>query len=188
MKYNAQVASVDTDTYIKGIGDMIETYVSKGYEPYMMTLIFNISRCRITPQEIENAVYKVYGRFLTEVVRNPWSENNSDKRPILIGCPDWPVFKREGSQIDAASLSNDGVHFGSMLLVPPFVRLKTGVPDHFEVKRKAYVRPGGMLSRIHLKHVHRTPGAVTAYVLKSLTKTRCGSDDLIVLPRSRSER
>ena len=60
MKYNAQVASVGTNTYIKGIGDMIETYVSKGYEPYMMTLIFNISRCRITPQEIRTARYR-YG-------------------------------------------------------------------------------------------------------------------------------
>jgi hypothetical protein len=198
MKYNRQVALVDTHSainadnviYLNGIGEMIEAYVSNGYEPYMLTLMFNLYRYKMTPERIEGEVNRLYGRFLTEVVRNAGSKSNLGKRPILIGCPDWPVFKgrERGSEIDAVNLPGGGIHFGSILLIPPFNRLKTGVPDHFEIKKEAYIQPGGMLSRIHVKHIDRTPGVASEYVLKSLSKMRCGVDDLIVLPRSGSER
>ena len=88
---------------------------------------------------MENEIRRVYARFLTENVRYPWSKGNVGNRPILVACPDWPIFKwkKTSKPID---LPHDGVHAAGILLVPPRNNLKNGVKDHFEtVKRDAYV-------------------------------------------------
>jgi hypothetical protein len=96
MKRNSQqVASVDVNNYIEGIYQFVRQSMRVGFEPYIATFLFRslpsseVAAKNIMVEEISG----VYGRFLTEVVRNPWSEQNRCNRPILIGCPDWPVAK-----------------------------------------------------------------------------------------------
>jgi hypothetical protein len=187
---NSNVASVDINRYIDGLEEMVEMYVNEGFEPYMIGFMFRLSLLNksASGQIIESEIRRVYSRFLTEIVRYPWSKGNIGNRPILIACRDWPVGKgkKAGNPI---CLPHEGVHAGGILLVPPRNNLKTGVKDHFEaVKRKAYVRRGFPLSRIHIQHMDHPYGRAIDYSFKSLKRRRCTFADVIFLPDSQSER
>lgn len=186
------ISSSEINRYIAGVGQMVTDYIGpkRGFEPYIVTFMFKLGSLSpgFKDRQMRDEVCRVYARFLTECVRNPWSVHNKDNRPILIGCQDWPVWKKEKKD-RLLQLPWEGAHWGSILLVPPRVRLKNGVKDHFETyKRDAYVRPNFPLSRIHVQHIDYRPRAVVEYTLKSLAHRRCGPDDLLILPFSQSER
>jgi len=194
---NRAVASVDTaissveiNRYIAGIGQMVTDYIEQGFEAYMVSFMFRLTLLEsgTKDQQMRDEVSRVYARFITECVRNPWSEKNRDNRPVLFGCQDWPVWKRNKKD-RLMSLPWEGAHWGSILLVPPRVRLKQGVKDHFErYKRHVYIRPGMPLSRIHVEHITYEPRLAVEYTLKSLPHRKCSMDDLFILPFSQSER
>lgn len=166
----------------------------RGFEPYMLTFMFKLSQLQGVANEHKNhsmrhEIERVYSRFLTECVRYPWSERNKNSRPILIACQDWPVPKPGKQAKKINRMPWEGAHWGSILLLPPRNRLKRGVKDHFEIHRRdSYVRPGSLLSRIHVEHITYNPEIAVAYTFKSLARRRCGSDDLLILPVSRAER
>jgi len=131
-------------------------------------------------------VMRVYGRFLKAAVRYPWSKQSADRRPVFIGCPDWPVPKAIKRKL--YSCSQSGIHYAGMLLVPLQTRLETGVMRHFREERRAYIRSSGALARIHLKRVKHDLDRVTRYSFKAIMRRSCGIDYILVLPFSRSER
>jgi hypothetical protein len=184
------VASVDINRHIDALAEWVTMYVNEGFEPYMIGFMFRLTSLNTSPshQVMESEIRRVYARFLTENVRYPWSKGNVGNRPILVACPDWPVFKWNKTS-KPIYLPHEGAHAGGILLVPPRNDLKHGVKDHFEtVKRKAYVHSGLPLSRIHIQHMDHSYAYVVDYSLKSLKRRRCTSDDLIWLPDSQSER
>jgi hypothetical protein len=183
------VASVDINRNIDALGEWVTMIVKEGFEPYMIGFMFRLSSLNTHSDQImKSEIRRVYARFLTENVRYPWSKNNIGNRPILVACPDWPVFKWK-TTAKPIYLPHEGVHAGRILLVPPRNDLKHGVKDHFEtVKRKAYVHSGLPLSRIHIQHMDDSYARVVDYSFKSLKRRRCTSADIIVLPDSQSER
>jgi len=190
IKNSSTVASINVIRYIDGLGQLVVDHIRDGFEPYMASFMFKLGsfECRSRDQQMREEISRVYSRFLTECVRNPHSRHNRRGKPILIGCQDWPVWKRH-KEDRLIALPWEGVHWGAILLVPPRSRLKVGVKDHFEtVKRNAYVLPGQPLSRIHIEHVSYRPEYATEYVFKSLKRGRCSIDDILILPLSESER
>jgi len=186
---NTQLASVDLSAYVLGLARWVEQFIKLGFEPYIATFMFrSLPSSEPTAKQImRDEVTRVYGRFLTEAVRNPWSSNNATNRPVLIGCADWPVYK--GRTRGQHKMNGSGIHFGSVLLVPPRNRLTRGVKEHFEEHRRAaYVRPDHALQRIDIEHVEDDFERVVAYTFKSLLNRRCTVDDVVLLPHSRSER
>lgn len=189
---NENVTSIEINRYIAGIGKWVNDYISpkRGFEPYLISFMFKLALLKSgsIDQQMRDEISRVYARFLTECIRYPWSEHNRHNRPILIACPDWPVWKRNKKD-QLHFLPWEGVHWSSILLVPPWNKLKVGVKDHFETtKRKSYIRAGLPLSRIHVEHISYQPALATEYVLKSLRLRRCTRDDLLILPFSESER
>jgi hypothetical protein len=188
MQRNSQrVASVDTDTYIEGITELIRTNATNGFEPYIATFLFrslpaseNASK-NIMAEEIT----AVYGRFITEVVRNPWSGRNQTNRPIFIGCPDWPVFKGQRGRLKQ-QIGTSGIHFAGILLIPPINRLKMGIVDHFEHKHRVYTGAGRHLERIHIQHLDDNIPRTVDYTFKSLKRRRCEIEDVLLLPYSKA--
>ena len=181
-------ASVDITQYIEGLGQLVEEHIKRGFEPYMLGFMFKLAMLDGRSQQLSGEVNRVYSRFLTECVRNPWSKHNLHNRPVLIACPDWPVWKRN-KQDQIKVLPWEGAHWGGVLLVPPRNNLNVRVKDHFEtVKRKAYVRAGLPLSRIYVEHISYQLRLATEYALKSLVRRRCSFDDLLIFPFSKSER
>jgi hypothetical protein len=183
-----QFASVDLVRYIDGLATMVRHYVKQGYEPYILTFQFRSlpDSDQASKDAMAREVERVYARFLTEVVRNPWSERNANSRPVFIGCPDWPVHKKKHRRLFTDAQS--GIHFAGILLLPPFNRLKAGVKHHFQDKRSAYIRRPHRLSSIHVEHVDTDVEKVVEYSFKALKHRRCHFDDIMVLPKSRSER
>jgi len=185
---NEQFASVDLDEYIEGLSRLMREYVERGYKAYITTFMFRslpISE-RASKQVMLSEVMRVYGRFLKAAVRYPRSKQSADRRPVFIGCPDWPVPKAIKRRLYTDSQS--GIHYAGMLLVPRNTRLKTGVRRHFREERKAYIRSPGALARIHLKRVKDDIDRATRYSFKAIKRRSCGIDDILVLPRSRAER
>ena len=71
------VASVDINSYIDGLGEMVRMYIKKGFEPYIISFMFRLSALNTSATQqmmmIESEINRVYSRFLTETVRYPWS-------------------------------------------------------------------------------------------------------------------
>jgi hypothetical protein len=183
-----QVALADINNYIDGLSELVTHHIKNGFEPYIATFLFrslptsDVASKGIMAEEITG----VYGRFLTEVIRNPWSEKNQTNRPIFIGCPDWPVPKGKRGKLKQ-QVGTSGIHFAGVLLIPPVNRLKRGIVDHFEQKRSAYIWPDRRLERIHIEHIGDDVDRVVSYTFKSLRRRRCEIDDVVLLPHSRAE-
>jgi hypothetical protein len=195
-------ASVDGSTsnnqlhnVVKNYGDWTKRLIDDGFEPYIATFKFNY---RILKNWIEESgsscdesmrkeITRVYSRFLTECVRYPNSPRNAHNRPILFGCQDFPVVKQRKLDL-LINLPQQGMHWGSILMVPPRPRLKHSVKDHFEgAKRDVYIRPDHPLSQVHIEHITYRPSQAVAYTLKAILNRRAHMDDILVLPRSRAE-
>jgi len=176
--------------YVAGLAVCVEYWTERGFTPYMVSFMFRLRALdgRFKDQMMRDEICRVYARFTTECLRYPWSEHNRDRKPKLFACPDWAVGKRRKKN-RVFLLPDEGPHWGSILLVPPRNRLKTGVKDHFESdRREAYIGPRSPLSRIHVEPISYGVELSTEYVLKSLVRRRCTSDDLLILPWSTSER
>ena len=187
---DSSLSSVNINRYIAGVGTWVQDWIERGFEPYMVSFMFRLGQLesRSKNQMMRDEISRVYSRFVTECVRYPWSVRNRDNRPILIACQDWPVWKRQKKD-RLILLPWEGAHWGSILLVPPRNKLKTGVKDHFETyKHNSYIHPQLPLSRIHVEHISYQPSLATKYVLKSLARQRCTRDDLLIFPLSKSER
>jgi hypothetical protein len=179
----SDVASEDIRKMVQGYMQFVEQYVGDGFEPYLISFMFKMRmmNSRVLSEQIRGEIERVFKRFITEVVREPRAKRNKHNRPILIGCPDWPVPKSLKKQI-LIHLPWEGVHAGGVLLIPPVNRLKRSVKDHFEEHRRhVYIRRDLPLSRIFVQYIGSDPGYVMDYALKSLKKRRCAPDELFLL-------
>ena len=130
------VTSVDINQIITSFGEWVAGYMRSPhcFEPYMISFMFKATYLEngIKDQQMRDEIFRVYGRFLTECVRYPWSERNRGNRPILLACPDWPVWKKDSNH-QKQVLPSEGVHWAGILLVPPRNKLDGDVKTHFEV-------------------------------------------------------
>ena len=192
---DTEISSVDLHAHVNSYGQWAETLIANGFSAYITSYMFKLGMISKLANEenkrcsaiMEEEIKRVFTRFLTECVRNPRSEKNQGNLPILFGCQDWPVPKNNKADRFLV-LPHEGAHWGSILFIPPRVRLKTGVPYHFEYHRRAaYIRPERPLSRIHVEPITYRPSQAVGYTLKSVLRRKIGVDDLLVLPRARSE-
>jgi hypothetical protein len=175
------------DQNIAGLAALVQSRVRAGWSPYLLTLSF----APLPPNpmagataQMGDAVDRLYRTFLTSVVRSPTSPSAVDSLPILIAAPDLPVPKRSRPAGDPIAL-NGGLHFHGVLVVPPSSRLRTAVDRHFVDQAARYLR--WPVTEIDVRQVGRTPERVVDYVLKSVRRRRFSLDDVLILPRARSE-
>jgi hypothetical protein len=145
--------------------------------------------------QMRETAQQVYSAILKKMVRRPRSPNAV--RPLLIGCPDFPVFKHRKQPL-CDIRPNDGLHWSGVLLAPPDSRLKTSVKQYFTEKQQQFVADNlrqyssedwRVLTRVHTEPFDPADvSGVTGYVLKSLKNFRSSHDDISVFPLSRVER
>jgi hypothetical protein len=171
---------------LQGYAQMVTDRIDASWQPYLLTFMFNPigGSPRRVAEVMEKEVERVYATLLPRIVRKPRSEPHLWKRPIWIGCPDWPVPKHD-RQDKQYVLPNDGQHPHVVALMPPVSRLREPLDDHIHDEQPRYVRDP--LFRIDAVEIDRDPDYVTRYVLKSLERGRIHTDQIIVLPRSVSE-
>jgi hypothetical protein len=145
--------------------------------------------------QMRETALQVYSAILKKMVRRPRSPNAV--RPLLIGCPDFPVFKHEKQPL-CDNRPNDGLHWNGVLLAPPDSRLKISVEQYFADKQQQFVadreqqyffQDWRVLTKVHSEPFDSADvDDVTGYVLKSVKNFRSSLDDISVFPLSRVER
>lgn len=165
---------------------MVTERVAAGWKPYLLSFMFE--QIGGSPQRVQKVMEaeaeRVYATLLTRIVRDPLSPSHAWKRPVWIGCVDFPVPKHGRKALRDVSL-NDGAHLHFIALVGPNPRMKESLAEHLDEDQARYVRHP--LFRIHAVEITDTPARATRYVLKSLERGRVSPDDVIVLPRAVSE-
>jgi hypothetical protein len=173
------------DAYI----GMIQERVIAGYEPYLLTLMFNplSGGPAAKQQQMERICQGVYNRILTRLVKRPKNKGVADL-PFWISCADWPVQKLDGWSI-ADSQINGGMHMHAIVLVPPNARTGRRLSEIVEGRQKTFLAgPGMPLQRLHVVPITETATKAAGYALKSMERRRVDADGIMVLPRSGSER
>jgi len=135
-------------------------------------------------RSMNDALYRFYKTFLTRVIRNPHSAFHQDQRPLFFAAPDYPVPKHDKEWLSDIAI-NDGLHMHGILVVPLQSRLKKDLIGHIQQYRRLYLPPP--LRRIHIRGIEGNFGRVSDYICKSIKKGRNTWDDVIILPKNRSE-
>jgi hypothetical protein len=184
-----EVAFLERVKLITAFNSMIIDRVQAGWQPYFMTYLFrHISggtpkRTRIMTGE----VCRVYSQLITRIIRDPNAPRYQQLLPYLMASPDLPVPK-SGIKASVRELNiNGGLHFHGVLVLPPEDRCRLGrhLLAHFHEKKELYCPPDHPLLGIDARSSN-TP-MLADYALKQIKRGNVDYDDLLILPRSRSE-
>ena len=157
-----------------------------GWNAYLVTFMFNhiAGRPATKLKIMQDSVSRFYAIMVRRVVRKPNSIYQLHKRPIMVAPPDYPVFKHEKISLAQARV-NDGLHMHAILGIPLKSRLKEDIESHVERKPHAYIK--APLRKIHFASIEGNMKNVADYALKAIRRGRCSWEDLLFLPKSRSE-
>lgn len=174
------------DAYI----DMGMWRIAQGFKAYLMTFTFNPiggseqAKKRIMIDEIE----RLYAKLLNYTFRHPGKVDALEK-PLWIYAHDWPVPKGEGIKRDHLFniVQNDGLHGHAIALQPPVSRMKKGLQMHVEDNQERIHGAGHAFFQVDVREVEDRPEYVIGYATKSLRRKRMDADEILVLPKARSE-
>ena len=155
---------------VQAFEHMVAARIAEGWIAYYVNFMFyQLPEKKVIKFAImADHVTRVYQTLLTCVVRRPTSKRWSRWNPILIGCPDNQVAKRN-HKADIAHV-NDGWHFNAVILLPPdgHSRFREHLQNHFVANRDRYCRRGDALERIHVTPV--TYDTMVDYALKQFKR------------------
>ena len=160
-------------------------------EPYYVSFMFGRLPGRQSAQieQMWKEVTRFHGLLKRHVVRKWYAEGWKDLVPVLIGAPDYPVWKHKKGRVRKLQ-ANDGLHFNAVVLLPPrfefpqitYVRqsrLKVSLDVHVAEKQHEYLTD--KLYRIDVSPIDY--GTMANYTFKTLLKGRVTSDDILILNR-----
>lgn len=167
--------------------DMIQDRIAVGFEPYLLTFMFKQLKGsdRTVALRMTKEVERIYSVLLNRLFKKP-SKRNENEMPLLVGCLDWQVPKHERVSIADATI-NDGMHYHAALLVPPITRSLRTLDEIVQRHPFAFAGPSKMLTRLHVKPITSNARYVCGYGLKSIERGRLGHDDILIMPKHRSE-
>ena len=152
---------------VTGYTTLVKQYLDQGWQGYFMTMMFNQlpGNDRQKNHQMQVGMEGIYASLLTRITRKP--RNSSSAKLILIGCPDWPVRKHKKMTLSEV-ITNDGLHYHGVLIVPMQSRLKIPVHQHFSENQDYYLRDG-ILRRIDVRpFIDDDVSTVVDYALKGL--------------------
>lgn len=173
---------------IDGYITMMEERVFGGWEPYLVTLMFN----QLTGNEKTKQLQMlkqceiVYARLLTRLIKRPHN-TPTEQMPFWVSCFDWPVNKNTIVPLSDIMI-NDGMHVHAFFMVPPNAKTADRLGDIVGRSPKSFLVGEGMpLARLHVEPIERTAPKAALYTLKQISRKRMTSADILVLPKSQSE-
>lgn len=185
---------LNVEEYVGSLTQIVLDRVGQGHSVDLVTMMpTKVSRNKgLIPTLVHGPVTRIYGRLISRVIRRPRASSATSKNllPILIGCADFPVFKKQpikGAGIDPNV--DGGVHYHGLLVIPPSTRLKgQSAQEHFAKEDEFYRRDTG-IARIDVRPVPPADIKKTLrYCLKAICRRTIGIDEgLLILPRALSE-
>src|SRR4051812_11030266 len=125
----------DAMMIIKAFEEMASTRIADGWTPYYLSFMFRQlpANKAVKFAIMGDEVTRVYRELLSNVVRRPKSEFLCRYNPVLIGCPDNQVPKRDRNS-EAAHI-NDGWHYNAIIILPPdsHSRFREHLANHIAV-------------------------------------------------------
>lgn len=175
------------DEIVRSYAAYIELKMLVGWEPTFMSFMFNPRNGSpsAVAEQMRFEVEWVYGILLTHRCRRP-SKTLRDRMPFFMACPDFPVPKYERDRFSAISI-NDGRHLHAIDLSPPWTRTASNLADIVAERQFLLAGHDRPLSHVYAETMTGTPEEATAYVMKAVGRGRASLDDMIILPRARSE-
>jgi hypothetical protein len=135
---------------------------------------------------MKDQIERIYSTFVTRAYRRPRSVRSGDL-PLLVATADLPVPKRHAKS-GRLVVTNHGLHYHGLLVVPPTTRLKISVEQHFREHESTYLGSDLALQRFMVKTVTSDHGYIVDYVFKTVLRGQLPYDgSVVVLPRSRHE-
>ncbi|GJE42184.1 hypothetical protein [Methylobacterium soli] len=173
----------------QGWGQIAIDLVEADWTPYLLVLKFHHlsgGRREAVLAQMHREATRAYDWLATRVWRNPRAEAYWDRQPRWILAPDLPVAKR--AKVSVRSLvPNGGLHLQGVAVMPPGSRLTEGLDQHLTHNSARYCRPGSALESLYATLITDDLPYVHKYNLKTLERGRAEFDDMLLLPRSRSE-
>ncbi|CAN7472823.1 hypothetical protein [Mesorhizobium caraganae] len=172
----------------EGYCQMVDEWVGRGWEPWLLTFTYKQldGSPAIVISRMKSEIERTFASVTTRVVRRPNSPSQFKNLPIWICSPDYPVYKRDkGSFRDNAV--NDGLHFHGVGLMPPVSRMTESLEDHIDNYQTMYSGAHRDLFRVHVQAIEDEVAEVAGYALKGIENPRINPDDVLILPRTRSE-
>jgi hypothetical protein len=184
-----EVAFLERVKLITGFNSMIIDRVQAGWQPYFVTYVFRHISGGTSKRKLimTSEVCRVYSQLLTRIIRDPNAPSYQQWLPYLMASPDLPVPKN-GIKASVRELTiNGGLHFHGVLVLPPEDRCRLGrhLIAHLHKCESVYCPPDLPLLRIDARP-SSTP-MLADYVLKQIKRGNVAYDDILILPRARSE-
>ena len=187
MSRDLRLTNEQSRALISGYIEIMDRKIRRfGWNAYLVTFMFKqipggkTARIKI----ISDTLHRFYSTLLTRIVRRPQSPFQLSERPLFITLPDYPVPKHDKQKLADITI-NDGLHMHAILAVPWESRLKQDVITHVDRYTRLYIKEP--LSRINIGLIEENLDRVGDYVFKSIKRSRCEWDDVIILPKSTSE-
>ena len=138
-------------------------------------------------KQMEEEIQRLYAIILSRCYRRPRNILGFEL-PLWVGCPDLPIAKRKKSRIEDTQI-NGGLHYHCMVSQPSKTRLDCAFSDYIDLNKAMLIGTASKISHLHctlvdFKDIRRACG----YALKSITRRRADSDDILILPHAGSER
>jgi hypothetical protein len=183
---NFDLTMKDRLNLISAYNEWVQSYIDEGWSAFLMTFMFRplSGTAFFKIQQMKKEIEHFYSdKLLHRIIRRP--KFNGDA-PVLFAFPDLPVRKKDKtSTIDA--IVNDGLHFHTILLIPPRSRLSVPLDLYVASIPEIYLRQR-KLDRIDIQSFYTENSfRVVDYCMKSL-KGRLDYDNcILILPKSSSE-
>jgi hypothetical protein len=149
---------------IDAITSFIQERIDVGYKPYFLTFMFdqlNGNRQTVLAQ-MHFQIERFNRQLITRVHRYPNSTSAINNLPILVGFADLPkIFKKTKKPL-VDVITNDGLHFHAILLMPKTSRIKGSFIDHIKQNQHVYIH-GSSLNRIDVVEADRTLRTLVGY-------------------------
>lgn len=180
---NMDLSHSETKTLIDGYSDLVRQRIGRGWLSYLVSIQFNQidGPLQVKNSQMQREIVGLYASFLTRLIRKPRSAGI--EQPVLIVCPDWPVYKRAKKSLSEV-IYNDGLHQHGILLVPPQDRrdrLKIPVDQHFRELQSYYTRAGIMREISVVPFPISDTHKVVDYALKGLKTNKISYDDAVLI-------
>lgn len=174
---------------IDAITSFIQERIDDGYKPYFLTFMFsqlNGNRQTILTQ-MHRQIERFNSQLVTRVHRYPNSISAINNPPILVGFADLPKILRKTKKPLVDVITNDGLHFHAVLLMPSKSRIKGSFIDHIKQNQHVYIH-GSSLDRIDVLEVDRTLRDLVGYTFDAFENGRISWDHgFMLFPKSQSE-
>jgi hypothetical protein len=171
---------------IQAYGTWVQGYLDEDWDGYLFSFMFNQlpGSAKAMVQQMQQELFKWYGRLATRMVRKPKSPVWAPLLPKGIFVPDLPVPKRSKRQLRDV-LTNAGLHMHGLVVANRWGRLRATLDVHFAENLGTYLT--SKVRHIDVQRITHTTEYTTEYGIKGLKRPVFSEDDILILPRNLSE-